>query len=75
MLHGKDGVRAGFTKLFGDLPNAQFDVRTRILEGNVLFLEWSAISAASRTNNGVETFLVRDGKIVLQTVHYTPQPA
>jgi hypothetical protein len=57
------------------LPNPRFDVRTRILEGDVLFLEWSAISAASCADDGVETILVRDGEIVLQTVHYTPQPA
>ena len=41
----------------------------------MLFLEWSAISAASCADDGVETILVRDGEIVLQTVHYTPQPA
>jgi len=75
VLHGKDGVRAGFTKLFEDLPHPHFDVRTRILEGNVLFLEWSATSEASRADDGVETFLVRDGEIALQTVHYTVQPA
>jgi hypothetical protein len=41
----------------------------------VLLLEWSAESATSRADDGVETFLVRDGKIVLQTVHYTVRPA
>ena len=75
VLHGKDGVRAGFTKLFGELPNPRFDVRTRILEGDVLFLEWSATADGVRADDGVETFLVRDGQIVLQTVHYTPQSA
>jgi ketosteroid isomerase-like protein len=73
VLRGKNGVRAGFTRLFEDLPNPRFDVRTRIFEGDVLFLEWSATSAASRADDGVETFVVRDGEIVLQTVHYTPK--
>lgn len=75
VLHGKEGVRQGFTSLFGDLPHPKFDVRTRILEGDVLFLEWSATAEGSRADDGVETFLVRNGEIVLQTVHYTPQPA
>jgi predicted SnoaL-like aldol condensation-catalyzing enzyme len=74
VLRGKDGVREGFAKVLGDLPDAQWNVHTRILEGDVLFLEWTAKAAASRAEDGVETFLVRDGEIVLQTVHYTVQP-
>ena len=35
----------------------------------MLFLEWSAESATSRADDGVETLLVRDGEIVLRTVH------
>jgi len=75
VLRGKDGVREGFTKVLGDLPDARWNVHTRILEGDVLFLEWTAQSATSRAEDGVETFLVRDGEIVVQTVHYTVQPA
>jgi uncharacterized protein (TIGR02246 family) len=75
LLRGKDGVREGFTKLFGELPDPHFDVHTRILEGDVLFLEWTATATGPRGENRVETFLVRDGEIVLQTVHYTVRPA
>jgi uncharacterized protein (TIGR02246 family) len=75
VLRGKDGVRQAFTKVFADLPDARFDVHTRILEGDVLFLEWSATATGSRADDGIETFLVRDGEIVVQTAHYTAQPA
>jgi ketosteroid isomerase-like protein len=74
VLRGRAGVRAGFTKLFGELPRPRFDVRTRILDGDMLFLEWSAAAEGAHADDGVETFLVRDGEIVLQTVHYTAQP-
>jgi ketosteroid isomerase-like protein len=73
-LRGKDGVREGFRRLFGDLPAPRFDVHTRILEGDVLFLEWTAEASGSRAENGVETLWARDGEIVLQTVHYTVRP-
>jgi hypothetical protein len=33
----------------------------------MLFREWSAGSASSPADDGIETFLVRDGEIVLQT--------
>jgi hypothetical protein len=40
----------------------------------VLFLEWAADSAVNRVDDGVDTFVFRDGMIWAQTVRYTPQP-
>ena len=68
---GKAGVREGFTKLLADLPNAKWDLPTQIYEGDILFLEWAAESAASRTTDGIDTFVFRDGLIRVQTVRYT----
>jgi ketosteroid isomerase-like protein len=75
VLRGKDGVREGFTKLLADVPDAEWSVPTQIFEGDVLFIEWTAKAASSRVEDGVDTFLFRDGEIVLQTVRYTLQPA
>jgi ketosteroid isomerase-like protein len=74
VLRGRDGVREGFAKLLEDVPNAEWDVPTQIFEGDVLFIEWTAKAAASRVDDGVDTFIFRDGEIVLQTVRYTAQP-
>ena len=74
VLRGQDGVCEGFTELFADLPRPAFDVHTRILDGDALFLEWTATGEGVRAEHGVETFLVRDGEIVLQTVHYDARP-
>jgi ketosteroid isomerase-like protein len=71
VLRGKEGVREGFTTLLADVPNAQWDVPTQIFEGDVLFIEWTAKAASSRVEDGVDTFIFRDGQIVLQTVRYT----
>jgi ketosteroid isomerase-like protein len=71
VMRGKDGVRAAFVKLLDDLPNAAWDVKTQILEGDVLFLEWVADSAVSRADDGVDTFLFRDGMIAVQTIRYS----
>lgn len=73
VLRGKDGVRQGFTKLLSDVPNAEWSVPTQIYEGDVLFIEWSAIAASSRVEDGVDTFVFRDGRIAVQTVRYTLQ--
>ena len=71
VLRGKDGVREGFTKLLADVPNAEWAVPTQIFEGDVLFIEWSAKAANSRVEDGIDTFVFRDGEIVVQTVRYT----
>jgi len=70
---GKDGVRAAFTQLLADVPDASWDLITQIYEGDVLFLEWAADAAASRIGDGIDTFVFRDGLIRVQTLRYTLQ--
>jgi hypothetical protein len=71
---GKDGVREGFVKLLGDVPGASWELPTQIYEDDVLFLEWKASSSAARVEDGIDTFIFRDGLIRLQTVRYTLGP-
>ena len=71
---GKDGIRGAFAKLLDDLPKAAWDLKTQIFDGDVLFLEWAADSAVNRVDDGVDTFVFRDGMIWAQTVRYTPHP-
>ena len=72
-LRGKDGVREGFTQLLSDVPNAEWAVPTQIFEGDVLFIEWSADAASTQVEDGIDTFVFRDGEIIVQTVRYTVQ--
>jgi len=76
VARGKDGVREVFVKLLGDLPNAAWDLKTQVLDGDVLFLEWSADSAFNPVDDGLnipDTFVFRDGMISAQTIRYTPR--
>jgi hypothetical protein len=70
---GKDGIRDAFTQLLADVPNAAWDLKTQIYEDGVLFLEWAADAAATFTDDGIDTFIFRDGLIRVQTVRYTLQ--
>ena len=72
-MHGKDGVREAFTKLLSDIPNAEWQVPTQIFEGDVLFIEWNAKAAETYAEDGIDTFVFRDGLIRAQTVRYTLQ--
>ena len=70
---GRDGIRQAFAKLLDDLPNAAWDLKTQIFDGDVLFLEWAADSTVNQVHDGVDTFVFRDGMIGAQTVRYTPR--
>jgi ketosteroid isomerase-like protein len=74
VARGTDGIRKAFAKLLDDLPNAAWDLKTQIFEGDLLFLEWAADSTVNRVDDGVDTFVFRAGRIWAQTVRYTLQP-
>ncbi len=70
--HGHDGVRACARRLREALPGAEYRYERRLVNGEVAFLEWSGRSpSGARTEDGVDTFVIRDGRIVAKTVHYT----
>ena len=73
VLRGLEGIWAAFTQLLADVPNAAWDLKTQIYEGDVLFLEWAADAAATRVEDGIDTFVFRDGLIRVQTIRYTLQ--
>ena len=70
---GKDGVREAFEQLLSDLPEAEWEVPTQIFEGDLLFIEGKATAASSKAEDGIDTFVFREGLIRAQTVRYTLQ--
>jgi hypothetical protein len=71
VLRGKEGVRQAFTKLISDIPGAQWELPTQIFENDILLLEWKAESEKTKVEDGIDTFVFRDGLIRVQTVRYT----
>ena len=65
---GKDGIRQAFAKLLGEVPQASWDIKTTIYEGDILLLEWGAEGGGNRIQDGIDTFVFRDGLIRVQTV-------
>jgi hypothetical protein len=72
VYRGLDGVRQVFTQLLSEVPQARWEIDT-VYADNVLYLEWKARSASSHIDDGIDTFIFRDGKIDVQTVRYTLQ--
>ncbi len=73
VYRGKDGARQVFTQLLGDIPQAQWQLETVFVD-DVLYLEWQATGGGHKVEDGIDTFIFRDGMIRVQTVVYTVQP-
>jgi hypothetical protein len=69
-VSGRDGVRELRERLRKQLPGGTCQYLTQRVEGEYAFLLWRASSAIARIDYGVDTFVIRDGRIVMQTVHY-----
>jgi uncharacterized protein (TIGR02246 family) len=73
VLRGLDGIRAAFTQLLSEIPDASWSLKTQTFEDDLLFLEWAADAGRTRVDDGIDTFVFRDGLIRAQTVRYTLQ--
>lgn len=71
---GPDGIREAFRQLLSELPDAAWDLKTQIYEQDILLLEWAADARPNRVEDGIDTFVFRDGMIRVQTVRYTLIP-
>jgi SnoaL-like protein len=71
-FHGHEGVRQLAHMLGEELPEHHcFEYSYRAVEGRMAFLEWAYEDDKVRVRDGVDSYLIEDGKIVAQTIHYT----
>jgi hypothetical protein len=71
VYRGHDGLRRLADMLFNELPNPVFEYHTRLVEGEVGFLEWGGRGGDAYVDDGADSYVIRNGKIVAQTIHYT----
>ncbi len=67
---GKAGVRASAEELERLLPGVEFAYEQTVLEGDYAFLEWAAYRDGAQAALGADSFVIRDGRIRMQTVHF-----
>ena len=71
-FRGHEGVRELGRMLGEELPeHRSFEYTYRAVEGRMAFLEWAYEDANVRVKDGADSYLIEDGKIVAQTIHYT----
>lgn len=71
-LHGHAGVRQAAELLNRAIKDADRDqYQSAQCHHRVAMLEWSTQGRHSSIRHGVDTYLIEDGRIVAQTIHYT----
>ena len=68
---GRKAVRESARRLARQLPNARFELTSEIVEGPYAFLLWRAKADGCDALDGADSFVIRDGRIRVQTIHYT----
>lgn len=67
---GAQGLREQAAELDEALPDATFRYRELIVADDVGMEVWDGGSKTAVVREGTDTFVVREGRIVAQTVHY-----
>lgn len=71
---GHGGVRESAKLLAEAVAGGEFEYNRTLVEGEFGFLEWSGADDETVVRNGADSFVVRDGLIVFQSIHYTAWP-
>jgi hypothetical protein len=71
VYYGHEGARELFNILEAQLPHAKFQYNTILVEREVAFLEWTAQAGDYEVRDGVDSYVIRNGLFVAQTIHYT----
>lgn len=69
-MTGRRAVRKSARRLGLQLPEAEFEFPTKAVEGEYAFLVWTARSRDFEVEHGADSFVIRDGRIVMQTIFY-----
>lgn len=69
--HGHEGARRLADLLARQLPGARFTYRLRLVADDVALLSWTAQADGARVDDGVDSFVVRNGRVVAQTIWYS----
>lgn len=69
---GHEAVRH-FSAMLREHVPPTYEIVRKEVEGRFAFIEWRAREPGRSVEDGADSFVVEDGRIVLQTIHYTLQ--
>lgn len=74
IFRGHAGLRESHEVLMESLPDAKIECFNKLVNGEFAFLEWHAKTDSVEVREGADSFVIRDGKICFQSIHYKVHP-
>lgn len=71
VFRGIPGVRELARQLMSEIPGGRWTYVSQVVEGRMGFLEWTVDDGPFRIRDGADSYLIEDGRIRMQTIHYT----
>ena len=71
IFRGHAGVRELADELAEHLGDGTYTYINKLTDGNHAFVEWKAQGLGTNISDGADSFMIDDGKIIVQTIHYT----
>lgn len=71
IFEGHDGVRELARQLMEEVPSGEWRYLQRLVAGRMAFLEWTVEAGPFRVPDGADSYLIENGRIQAQTIHYT----
>ncbi|WP_395517434.1 nuclear transport factor 2 family protein [Pseudorhizobium flavum] len=72
-MSGHAALRKSASRLRKQLPEARFNYRVKQVQGPYALLIWSATSSRFEAVQGADSFVIENGKITFQSIHYALQ--
>ena len=70
VFRGHSGVRELARQVMDEIPSGEWRYGTRLVEARIAFLGWTVETRPFRVPDGADSFMIEDGKIQAQTIHY-----
>jgi ketosteroid isomerase-like protein len=71
---GKAAIQEHFVNTLSAMPNAKLSLTGHIVHGDLVLVTWTVVSDIATVPHGVDTFVIHDDKIRLQTIWFTIVP-
>lgn len=72
VIRSKSNIRKLYDDHFKSLvPGSSSTIISQTIEGEIVFFEWAADSPTASISDGVDTFIIRNGFIIAQTMRGT----
>jgi hypothetical protein len=73
VFHGREGMKEAAELLKKQLPGGNYNYELKLCHEEMCFLHWTGKSDVSVIPDGADSYLIKNGKIMVQTIYYSVQ--